>query len=380
MIKTTMQNDLIVKQANKLIESVYRMDANEQKLILLATQIVNQIERNGQDFTSETEIVIAAHQYAKAFGVSRATAFEIICEAKNTIYDRSFKIDYEDANGVIKPTESRWIHRKGEMKTKSEISMFFAPAVIPYIYLVKDEFTLMDLREIGRLKSKYAIRLYKILMKWRNAKYQPKFEYDELRAMLGVEDGEYLLKSDFQKRVLKIAVDQINKGTSFINLKYTSVKDGKTITHFVFSYDGYDSQTFNVTPLDVMKGKTVQDAQKKQKKPSTGESERNSEGVSKQADMFEEKKEPKRYYSDGMTEGQAYMFASKIVEKIQKNDPRFISLGQLANDGEDAESFKSKIVENFLIGDFRGYEEALKHLKCKEHNFLIHIGERKRAV
>ncbi|WP_111860954.1 RepB family plasmid replication initiator protein [Acinetobacter sp. CFCC 10889] len=319
-----MQHDLIAKQANKLIESVYRMEANEQKIILLAIQLVNEMERGGISFTADTEIVLHAHQYAKAFGVSRPTAFEILCEAKNSIYERSFEIDYVDAQGVVKPTSSRWIHRKGEMKSKSEISLFFAPAVIPYIYAVKDEFTLLDLKEIGRLKSKYAIRLYKLLMKWRNAKFQPKFEYDELRLMLGLDDDEYLMKADFKKRVLDIAVTQINAGTGFVNLKYNGFKTGKVITHFQFNYDKYDDKTLNVTPIKETKNKPL-------KKPSI----------------------------KTLSESQIYLFSKTIAKNVNDCIDGFGYLSTMVSPNQDEKSLAKKIENDLKNGIIEPYEKAL---------------------
>ncbi|MCU4631163.1 replication initiation protein, partial [Acinetobacter variabilis] len=235
-----METDLIAKQANKLIESVYRMEVEEQKVILLATKKVNDIELRGLPFTPETEIVITADDFVRAYGVNKQRAFEALVSAKNTIYDRSFEIDYVDVNGETKPISSRWIHAKGEMKHKSAISMFFTPAVIPFIYLVvKEEFTLIDLREVGRLKSKYAVRLYQLLMKWRNANHQPIFTIEVLRKKLGLAETEYLQFGDFNKRVIQVAVDQINKGTGFTELKAIPKKEGRKVVSFRFEYKEY---------------------------------------------------------------------------------------------------------------------------------------------
>lgn len=359
--------DLLAKQANKLIESVYRMDTNEQKLILLATKIVNDLELKNIPFNSETEIIITANDFAKTYGISKQRAFEFVCEAKNTIYERSFEIDYIDAQGQVKPTSSRWIHRKGEMKSKSEISLFFAPAVIPYIYLVKKEFTLLDLREVGRLKSKYAIRLYKLLMKWRNFKYQPNFKYEDLRDYLGLEEEEYPMKTDFRKRVLDIAVNQINLGTGFVNLKYTGVKKGKTITNFLFSYDKYDNDTLNVTPISDKKPPRSKKAISDTPQAETSETERTGENKRIVSVEGAKPKKAQRHFDFGMTTPQASMFASKIVKKILEQDSRFMHLSELAPEGGTGDDFKVFLVQEFLTGNLAPYQAALSLLGYKHH-------------
>lgn len=358
-----MQNEItkdspIAKQANKLIESVYRMDANEQKIILLATKIVNNLAMKGEPFDANTEIVITADQFIKEFGVVKSTAFEALTEAKNKIYERSFEMEYKDANGVVKQASSRWIHRKAEVKSKSAISIFFSPAVIPCIYfVVSDFYTLMDLREIANLNSKYAIRLYKLLMKWRNADYQPKFTYEKLREKLGLEEHEYPMKSDFRKRVIDVATGQINNGTGFVNLRYEVEKAGKVITHFKFIYDSYDNETINVTHTSSKKGKNSGELK------NTGKDTPDVKKGSSAANSANDDE----YTNHCLLTGQAVMFAKKIVAKIMQQDSRFMHLASLADEGMDSKSFENKIIIDLEAGDIMPYASALRILNYKQH-------------
>lgn len=352
-----------IKQANRLIESVYRMEVNEHKLILLATKKVHEMELNGKPFTAETEIIISAAEFANEYGITRQSAFEILKEAKNTIYERSFDYLIEDQKGVINSMSSRWIHAKGESNGISEISMFFAPAVIPFIYLVEREFTLLDLREVGRLKNKYAVRLYKILMKWRNAKYQPSFDYQDLRQKLGIDTDEYPVMAEFKRRVLKVAIDQINKGTGFVGLKAIEKKTGRNITGFSFTYTRYDNDTLNITPMEQKQAKKALES--KNQYQGTQEEEKEHTGENTANNDEPEKAKPKRYFADGMTEPQAYMFANKIVDKIMKNDSRFMYLASLATEGMGQHEFINQIAEDFMVGRLEPYAKALEILKYK---------------
>lgn len=335
-----METDLIAKQANKLIESVYRMEVEEQKVILLATKKVNDIELRGLPFTPETEIVITVDDFMCAYGANKQRAFEALVSAKNTIYDRSFEIDYVDVNGETKPISSRWIHAKGEMKHKSAISMFFTPAVIPFIYLVvKEEFTLMDLREVGRLKSKYAVRLYQLLMKWRNANYQPIFTIEVLRKKLGLAETEYLQFGDFNKRVIQVAVDQINKGTGFTELKAIPKKEGRKVVSFRFEYKEYDNKTINVTPLI-------------KKKPKQSE-EALSDG----------------FVIHQMTDDQIKMFSTSLAVSASKGEPGYSELGKLVIAGQKTEVLAERIASDFRKRLFAPYLDVLKILGFKPTKF-----------
>lgn len=328
--------DLVAKQANKLIESVYRMEAEEQKLILLATRKINELELRGLPFTPETEVIITADEFAKIYDIPKQRAFEALVSAKNTIYDRSFELEHIDSDGVVKPISSRWIHAKGEMRSKSEVSMFFSPKVIPYLYLVvKTEFTLLDLKEVGRLKNKYAVRLYQILMKWRNAEYQPTYTVENLRRKLGLEPHEYKQGGDFNKRVISVAVDQINKGTGFVGLKAVPKKQGRTIVAYRFDFDSYDNQTINVTPLA---------------KSGTGRkpSENNGEFVLHQ-----------------MTVEQIKTFSNQIANKVVEGEHGFSHLSTKVAAGSSGKELAAAIAKDLQNANFDEYLEPLKILGFK---------------
>lgn len=356
-----METDLIARQANKLIESVYRMEVEEQKLILLATKKVNDLELQGLPFTPETEVVITADEFAKAYGIPKQRAFEALIDAKNTIYDRSFEMDYIDTNGVKKPISSRWIHAKGEMKNKSEVSMFFTPAVIPFIYLVvKEEFTLMDLKEVGRLKSKYAVRLYQLLMKWRNAEHQPTFTIENLRNKLGLEETEYLQLGDFNKRVIQVAVQQINLGTGFVELKAVPKKEGRKIISFRFEYKKYDNETINVTAKPVKSATTSNKGgdddegnpiKQKPIKPKTGQ----NKPVYDESNNY-------GYTDHLVSKPQAMTFSSKIIQALVAKEAEVDYLRSKAGRGESFPKFREEIIIDLMAGDVKPYAKALRFL------------------
>ena len=68
----------------------------------------------------------------------------------------------------------------------------------------------------------------------------------DLRGKLGVENNEYEMMSDFKKRVLDIAIDQINEHTD-ITVNYEQHKAGRVITGFTFSLK-QKKQPKDVTP------------------------------------------------------------------------------------------------------------------------------------
>ena len=81
------------------------------------------------------------------------------------------------------------------------------------------------------MKSQYSIRLYEILKSY---EYQHKkvFEIEELKRLLSAE--KYILFSDIKKRVLDLAMREIND-LSDINVTYESIKEGRKFEKIEFS-------------------------------------------------------------------------------------------------------------------------------------------------
>ena len=357
MSEVEVYSNSIIKPSNNLISAIYRLETNELKVILLAAKMVYQLEKRNEVVTPETEFIISSSEYAKEYNVSRQTAFDAIVDAKNKIFERSISY-FSERNGEILPTRSRWLSKEIESQSRGEIYIYFTAEILPLIYLVEKEFTLIDLQELGRLNSKYAIKLYQLLMKWRNADFQPKFEYEDLRAKLGLIDEDvdtYRVMSDFKKRVIDMAVRQINKGTGFVNLKYVTEKNRGKVTHFQFLYDFYDNKTINITPLTKKQGKTNDKTKKGSNAPKQAQQANNGDsGANDDGFVLRQQND------GGLSPAQAFTFASKIVAAIEGKDERFNDIRDLAEQGEGFEAFTKRIASDLLNGNIELYKDGLK--------------------
>lgn len=336
---TLSEQDIAVKQANKIIESIYKMDVNEHKLLLLATKKVNEMELLNQHFDERTRIVISSSEFARQYGISRQSAFEIIVEAKKSIYDREFVYLHQDPKtGALSPMYSRWFQSRGADNVKGEISFQFTSAVVPLIYLVENEYTLLDLNEVGKLKSKYSVRLYKYLMRWVNAPYRNKISYEELRGIFGLDEAEYPEMCDFKKRVLNIAVKQVKAGTGYKDLEVKSHKTGVKVTHFSFHYTKYDNSFI-----------------------------RNSKKVIESDEG--KNKAPAEYTVTYMSEKQIAAFSNSIAMKVGNDEyPQFADLSALSAPGQGWEVLAARIAGDFKKGNFAPYLKYLQLLGFKQKN------------
>ena len=227
-----MKNSIVVKD-NALINASYNLELTEQRLIMLA--IINARE-SGQGITADSKLEIHASDYAKLFNVSADASYKALREAVNNIFNRQFSYTAEyKKTGKVGIVRSRWVSRIFYVDDLALLEITFAPDVVPLITRLEEHFTKYEAKQVAHLTSKYATRLYELLIAWREVGKVPQLELSEFRNRLGLLDNEYTAMSDFKKRVLEPSIKQINEHTD-ITVTYEQHKKGRIISGFSFKF------------------------------------------------------------------------------------------------------------------------------------------------
>lgn len=225
-------SNLIVKD-NALIESSYTLDVVEQRLILLA---ILEAREQKQLIQAGSLLRIHASSYIHQFNVDKSTAYKALKEAVKGLYEAGFSYSKADeATGKIGHYKSRWVDKIGYIDDLGCVELVFASDVIPLITRLEKRFTQYDIEQISGLQSRYAIRLYELLSQWRSVGKTPMLSILELRNKLGLADTEYERIEAFKRRVLDLAIKQIN-GLTDITADYEQHKQGRVITGFTFKF------------------------------------------------------------------------------------------------------------------------------------------------
>ncbi|MFW1749100.1 RepB family plasmid replication initiator protein, partial [Acinetobacter guillouiae] len=96
---------------------------------------------------------------------------------------------------------------------------------------LEEHFTSYQAKQVAHLTSKYATRLYELLIAWREVGKVPPIEIGEFRNRLGLLDTEYTAMNNFKSRVLEPSIKQINEHTD-ITVTYEQHKKGRVISGF----------------------------------------------------------------------------------------------------------------------------------------------------
>ncbi|EEK09967.1 initiator RepB protein, partial [Streptococcus salivarius SK126] len=151
------------------------------------------------------------------------------------LYEAGFaysKID--ERSGKIGHYKSRWVDKIGYIDDLGCVELVFASDVIPLITRLEARYTEYELKQVVGLQSEYAIRLYELIIQWRSVGRTSQISLVELREKLGLVD-EYQRMEAFKRRVLDLAITQINEHTD-ITVEYEQHKQGRIITGFTFKF------------------------------------------------------------------------------------------------------------------------------------------------
>ena len=222
-------SDLVVK-SNRLNMAIQNLTLPELRIVQLA--IVDARE-TGKGLSSDMPLRIDAMRYSQAFDTSRQNAYVRMKEAEDTLFNRRFS--FVDSEGKL--VKSRWIQRVRYLDDEGAIEIVFTTDVVKGITRLdgaEEFFTQYLLSQTANLKSVYAVRLYELLIQWKTAGKTPVFELSLFRGQMGLDDGEYKAMNDFKKRVLDLAVNEINEKTD-LTVSYTQEKKGRLIHGFKFT-------------------------------------------------------------------------------------------------------------------------------------------------
>ncbi|WP_273731763.1 RepB family plasmid replication initiator protein [Leuconostoc mesenteroides] len=261
-----------VVEHNSLITSIAKMDKTPLKMFELAVSLID-TDNPPQDQTvylSKKELFA----FFKVDDNDKHSRFKEVIEKMQK--QAFFQIKKEQDKGfkffsIVPIPYVEWTDYHDEVLIR------FSPEIMPYLINLKTNFTQHALSEISELNSKYAVILYR----WLSMNYN-QYEHYSVKGgrreeqvenyrnpTIGMRDlremtdtvKDYQRIDNFEKRVLKAGLDEINSYTSF-NVTYEKVKKGRSIDSIVFHITKKqvaDDSSYKLGDRDYIDGKIRQE-------------------------------------------------------------------------------------------------------------------------
>lgn len=212
-----------VTKANALIQKTrYSLTVQEQKIILyLLTKIQ-------PDDAALTEYRFDVKEFCDICGIESDGRYTYLKEILKKLRDRSFWVVIDDQGTE---TTLSWIQKPYILPRRGQVKIRLDEDMRPFLLELKKHFTSYSLLYILGMKSQYSIRIYELLKSYEKLG-QWVFDLDELKRTLDCQN--YVQWNDFKRKVLKIAVGEINQ-CSDLSISCEPIKEGRSFSKIAFT-------------------------------------------------------------------------------------------------------------------------------------------------
>lgn len=248
------------KKSNLIISAVYKSTAFENKVLAVA---LNNIEEAYEDKEGSLTVTMKAGKLKELMHTDGESIYNNLEKAaRKMVSGRSVGFSDPDSGSFLYVP----LITKAEYKN-GEFSLRFPPEMKPMLKNMKNQYTVLNLETMLKFDSVYALRLYEVLKSkayvpgknaniFDNAKFKIEMSVAELKLELGVVNGElakiksvltetgkegrpdyekavekaeekmYDAYTNFRRRVLEVAVAEINLKTN-MHIDWEPIRTGK---------------------------------------------------------------------------------------------------------------------------------------------------------
>jgi len=217
--------NLVAYKSNSLIEASYKLSLQEQRLLFICIGKINPL-----DVIPRKNFEITAQEFFDAFpDMGRENAENCLQEAADKISERWIYIHWKHKEEKI-----RWVQGQVKYSTGlAKIELIFSDLIMPYLTQLKNKFTGISIKNISSLKRTYSIRLYELLIQYKEIGYR-KITVEDFRSMLNIED-KYKEYKDLKKYVISPAIKELEEKSN-ITIKFDTERKGRNIYALLFSF------------------------------------------------------------------------------------------------------------------------------------------------
>jgi len=218
-----------IVKSNALIEASYRLNLREQRIILAC---IAQVDRS-QPISDEHQYSVSARDFADLTDHRIEGAYQELRLAADSLFERRLTVFEHPNTGCPRKLTMRWIQSVEYIEREGRVAIRFGKDILPYLTELTRRFTKYALSDVAKMSSPHAIRLYELLMQWRDTGAR-EVSIEWMRQRLGLED-KYPAYKDLRRWVIDPAVKQINEHSP-IRVKWEARKTGRKVTHIAFRF------------------------------------------------------------------------------------------------------------------------------------------------
>jgi plasmid replication initiation protein len=243
--KAPASSNVVVAKSNELVNAVYRLSLLEAQLLHFCIAWAREHQLG---LSTDTPLRLRVSDFAERFGIGQDNAYRQTKDALEAMFQREVTMHSTDPEtGLEKVTRTRWVSEYSYIDGAGVITVIFTPKVVEHITRLEKAFTSYSLTEIANFSSYYAVRLYELLMQFKDKGWRT-ISIEDLRAAFGLAPTEYKVMYELKRRTVDVAVAQINELTDW-KVSYQNHKHGVKITGLTFNIKPKSKRIEKPAPL-----------------------------------------------------------------------------------------------------------------------------------
>jgi len=215
-----------IRQDNLLVESCYSLNLNEKRLLLIGMSLISFTKIPKVD--NPLSFKIKASDWINAYP-DCAQPYRDMKRASNSLLPKH--VTFKQSHKIV--DKINWLEKCRYNDGDGSIEITFTYSISLYLAGMVDKFTQYDFLSVQKFNSVYSIRLFELLSQFKSTG----FRVDTIESLRFSLDcvAQNPLWNDFNRRIIKPAVKEINDKTQYV-VTYKTVCTGKKVVAVRFSF------------------------------------------------------------------------------------------------------------------------------------------------
>lgn len=245
-IKISKSRDYQVVKANELIQRTrYSLSIQEQKSLAYVISMIKPTDTVLQEYEFDVQ------HFCKVCEIdyNNGKNYQNVKKTLKSLRDKSFWVELEDGTETL----CSWVNKVWCDKRSGKARIRLDDDLAKYLIGLSEQFTQYELINTLPMKSQYSFRIYELMKSYSFAR-QKIFDLEDLKKRLMAETYDRYF--DFRRKVLDVAMDEINRYTD-LEVSYEPLKQGKKVTEIMFfikKRDSYEKWEANNRGIEDMTG------------------------------------------------------------------------------------------------------------------------------
>jgi len=216
-------NLAIIKKANALVESSYKLSTNEQKILLIFMSMIKQNDRDFYSYKIPVKIL------SDVLDIKTGDIYADVRSVVRSLQSKTLSIYKAEEESIL---DVNWLSSAKYYLGEGMVELAFEPKLKPYLLNLKQKFTTYRLKDVSELKSNFSIRIFEFLKQFENIGSRT-LSVQDLRDKLEILPNQYTLYANFKRKVLIKAQEELTKKSNLTFL-FEEIKECRKIVKIRF--------------------------------------------------------------------------------------------------------------------------------------------------